>query len=204
MTLKEKLCLGCTAVLPRSAFYVRKKNGHIIGMCKECEKQKRREWSAAHRQQVAAYKLRYREPRRALEAEKSREYIRTHKAERNAKLRLRIRTDPRFAIERLLRHSLADAVRLAVTKKAASTFKLLGCSIVEFMTHIEKQWTLGMSWENWGAGRGKWNLDHIRPIASFDLTKPEDQKDCFRWSNFQPLWMVDNVRKKDRWTSVAA
>lgn len=197
MTLKEKTCPACLLPLPRSAFYTRA-NGHTINPCKECAKKKRRTWVAEHLAEEAAYKLRYREPRRELEAEQARVYASGHKKERAARVRLKRQTDPRFAIENALRRSLADAVRLALAKKAGKTFDLLGCTMPEFMAHIERQWVAGMSWENWGAGRGKWNLDHIRPLASFDLCDPDEQRACFHWSNFQPLWAIENIRKRDK------
>jgi len=42
---------------------------------------------------------------------------------------------------------------------------------------------------------GKWHLDHVRPCASFDLTKPEEQEKCFHYSNYQPLWAEQNLSK---------
>jgi len=50
-----------------------------------------------------------------------------------------------------------------------------------------------MSWDNYGY-RG-WHIDHIRPCASFDLTDPEQQRECFHYTNLQPLWWQDNLRK---------
>lgn len=45
---------------------------------------------------------------------------------------------------------------------------------------------------------GGWEVDHIRPCASFDLTDTGQQKECFHWTNLQPLWELDNDRK-DSW-----
>ena len=56
-----------------------------------------------------------------------------------------------------------------------------------------------MSWDNHGKGKGKWHIDHIRPCASFDLTDLEQQKECFNYSNLQPLWSEDNLIKGDRY-----
>ena len=52
-----------------------------------------------------------------------------------------------------------------------------------------------MSWEN----MGEWHLDHIRPCASFDLTDPDQQRQCFHYSNLQPLWASDNLSKRHSW-----
>jgi hypothetical protein len=53
-----------------------------------------------------------------------------------------------------------------------------------------------MTWEN----RSKWHVDHIRPCASFNLFDPAQQAACFHFSNLQPLWAADNIRKSDKWT----
>ena len=58
-----------------------------------------------------------------------------------------------------------------------------------------------MSWDNHGGGRchknRSWELDHIMPVSSFDLTDPEEVKKCFHWSNLQPLEWQDNAGKYD-------
>jgi hypothetical protein len=48
-----------------------------------------------------------------------------------------------------------------------------------------------MSWEN----HGEWHIDHIRPCAAFDLTLAAEQKVCFHYSNLQPLWAEENMKK---------
>ena len=48
-----------------------------------------------------------------------------------------------------------------------------------------------MTWKN----HGIWHVDHIRPCASFDLTKDEEQRECFHYKNLQPLWGPDNLAK---------
>jgi hypothetical protein len=78
--------------------------------------------------------------------------------------------------------------------KNNSTIKLLGCSIEELKIHLEKQFTNGMSWKNYG----KWHIDHIKPCASFDLSLENEQKLCFHFTNLQPLWAKDNIKKSDK------
>lgn len=43
-----------------------------------------------------------------------------------------------------------------------------------------------------------WHIDHIVPCASFDLSKPEEQKKCFHYTNLQALWWRDNIVKGDK------
>ena len=51
-----------------------------------------------------------------------------------------------------------------------------------------------MSWSN----HGKWHLDHIIPISSA-RTKEEAIK-LNHYSNFQPLWAIDNLVKHNNET----
>lgn len=75
------------------------------------------------------------------------------------------------------------------------TLDLLGCSIVELRESLEALFKPGMTWENYGFGAGKWNVDHIKPCALFDLSDPEQQRLCFHHTNLQPLWHFDNLKK---------
>jgi hypothetical protein len=50
-----------------------------------------------------------------------------------------------------------------------------------------------MSWENWS--RNGWHIDHIVPLDSFDLTNPDQVKTACNYTNLQPLWAADNIRK---------
>jgi AraC-like DNA-binding protein len=74
---------------------------------------------------------------------------------------------------------------------ARGSFKLVGCSPEELRQHIEKQFEPGMSFENYG----EWHVDHIRPCASFDLSKADQMSECFNWRNLQPLWAFENISK---------
>lgn len=77
--------------------------------------------------------------------------------------------------------------------KETSSIELLGADIETVRQHIEKQFSEGMSWDNHGTVG--WHIDHIIPCSAFDLTKEEEQKKCFHFSNLQPLWYDENLRK---------
>ena len=55
--------------------------------------------------------------------------------------------------------------RHIVDKNNKSWITLVGYTLLELMTHLESQFTDGMTWENYG----QWHVDHIRPCAKFDL-----------------------------------
>ena len=86
-------------------------------------------------------------------------------------------------------------------RKAARTEELLGCTVEAARAHLEAQFLPGMSWEN----HGQWHIDHIRPAASFgDHTMLKVQQACHHFTNLQPLWAEDNIRKSDKWEPAAA
>lgn len=95
--------------------------------------------------------------------------------------------------------SLRARIKIVLKGKyqSESSISLLGCNSHNLKTHLEIQFNDGMSWDNYG--RYGWHIDHIRPCASFDLTDPEQQKKCFHYTNLQPLWAEDNLRKSDKW-----
>ena len=105
------------------------------------------------------------------------------------------RKDPKQKLLNSLRSSLSHVTKGMI--KSASTMDLTGCTVEELRHHLETRFADGMSWENYG--RNGWHIDHIRPCASFDLTDPEQQRQCFHYTNLQPLWAADNIRKGDKW-----
>lgn len=109
----------------------------------------------------------------------------------------REQVDIQFRLLNVLRKRMWSLLRY--NSKSASTKDLLGCSVKECKEHLEKQFNPGMSWKNHGHGKDKWNIDHIRPCSSFDLTKEEEQRKCFHYTNLQPLWEIDNIKKGNKY-----
>ena len=70
---------------------------------------------------------------------------------------------------------------------------LLGAPIELVRAHIESQFKEGMTWENHGVHG--WHIDHVKPLASFDLTDPEQLKQAAHYTNLAPLWAYDNWSK---------
>ena len=103
----------------------------------------------------------------------------------------KLKTDPDFKLKMQLRHRIYLALKVKGISKSKRTMKLLGCTVEELWKHLESKFQPGMTKENYG----KWHVDHIRPCASFDLTDPKQQFICFHYTNLQPLWAKDNIRK---------
>jgi hypothetical protein len=77
--------------------------------------------------------------------------------------------------------------------RSGEAVRLLGCTMAEFVEHIESLWGDGMTWHNWG--RDGWHMDHIVPLSAFDLSDADQIKAACHYTNLRPLWAVDNLRK---------
>lgn len=115
----------------------------------------------------------------------------THRSRVNSYRKKKAAQDPCFRLVSRVRGRINHALR--GTKKVRPSGLLLGCSPEEFKSHIESLWLPGMSWDNYGLFG--WHIDHKKPCCAFDLTDPEQQRQCFHYTNLQPLWAEDNLRK---------
>jgi hypothetical protein len=103
----------------------------------------------------------------------------------------RYKTDREFYVKSLLYRRMNHLLKYR--RRGSHMVDYLGCSVDELLIWIESKFTEGMTWEN--RGRYGWHLDHIKPCKLFDFSKEEDIKDCFHYTNLQPLWANDNLRK---------
>jgi hypothetical protein len=91
-----------------------------------------------------------------------------------------------------LRNRLVKAVKRKARR--GSAVRDLGCTIPEFIEHIAKQFKPGMSWDNWG--KHTWHIDHIQPLASFDLRKRRQVLKAVHFTNLRPLWARENLIRR--------
>lgn len=84
-----------------------------------------------------------------------------------------------------------------------ATVEIIGCSWAELCAYLESKFQPGMSWGNYG--HGGWHIDHVIPCQAkvdgkfvFDLGTAEGVRACFHYTNLQPLWALDNIRKGNK------
>lgn len=111
--------------------------------------------------------------------------------------KFRLATDPAFAITRLTRNRVNELLKLSGVPKTERSLALVGCSIDELRQHLESKFMPDMTWKN--RGIHGWHIDHIKPCSSFDLTDPAQLRQCFHYTNLQPLWSRDNLKKSSHW-----
>jgi len=95
--------------------------------------------------------------------------------------------------ENRIRQMLNRTIRQAGTEKHGRALQELGYSWYEFKQRIESQFVDGMTWDNWGRGPGKWNIDHIKQVAHFSIGTAPSVINAL--SNLRPLWEHDNLSR---------
>ena len=123
---------------------------------------------------------------------RSKEWRLKHKERISKEKRIRRIFDHNYRIKCCLRGRIRNAMK--GKSKSAGTMELLGCSIEELWSHFESKFEPGMTKQN----HGEWHIDHIKPCDSFNLTDPAQQRECFHYTNLQPLWAFDNISKGNK------
>lgn len=103
-----------------------------------------------------------------------------------------LKADPNYKLKKYLRTRVWGALKENV--KSNRTIALLGAGIDTVKSHLQSKFTDGMTWENYG----EWHVDHVVPCDSFDLSVKENQRKCFHYTNLQPLWAIDNLKKSNK------
>jgi hypothetical protein len=106
-------------------------------------------------------------------------------------------SDPAYRLAVKTRARVREYIKKLKIPKRDKSHQFLGCNYQFFKQYIESKFTDGMTWESFLLG--KIHIDHIRPISSFNLFDENELKKAFHYTNCQPLWARDNLRKSDNW-----
>lgn len=169
------------------------------------KKRKRKEYYQNHKEEEKKYYethkeeilIRYKEYRKNHKIETKsygKEYRKTHKKEKNEReIRLR-KNNINYKISCYLRSRSGNAIKN--NQKAGSFVRDLGCSIPELKLRLESMFQSGMTWDNWS--RTGWHIDHIIPLDFFDLSNREEFLKAVHYTNLQPLWSKENLKKNNK------
>lgn len=207
--MKTKVCTLCNKNKKLEEYYLDKRMlcGRTSG-CKECLSHKSKIYKrkkhnfqprTQNKKHIKSYYERNRDKILIQQKIYGASYRKTEQYKKNRKKYIKKyqqkqRLDPSYVI----RDNLSRRIRSAIKHnyKNQSTLDLLGCSIEQLKLHLEQQFKTGMSWDNYGMYG--WHIDHIKPCSSFDLTNPVEQKNCFHYTNLQPLWAKENLSKGNK------
>jgi hypothetical protein len=195
--VETKICSKCGQEKPISAFNFRSKSQNLYKKrCKNCV--------SKYECEFRLKKLQARKEKQKRWADKNRDHYRQYGQQwrNDNKDRVlqyqsdRLKSDINFRLCRLLRGRLNSFIRFG--DKSGSAVKDLGCSIEELKVYLESKFQEGMSWDNWS--KIGWHIDHIIPLSSFNLQDPEEFKKACHYTNLQPLWAEDNLKKSNKYS----
>jgi hypothetical protein len=213
----NKFCKSCNSEKDVSEFYVRRNRGNGLAgythKCKSCSRKTSREYNKREGNfDKKEYNKRYREKHRDKlnEYSKNWRYENVDKMKEQRKLyyqenkedivkknyeycKNRKKSDSLYKLSIGIRSLILISFKNQFTTKSKKTIEILGCSFEEFKLHLESQFDDKMNWKNQGT---YWHMDHIIPISS-----AETEEDVYRlnhYTNFQPLYWEDNLRKSNK------
>ena len=156
---------------------------------------KQNEYKKKNRQKILDYKKRNRDENKE-EIKKYRKQWKEENKEKVKKDRKRYREEYMKNPVNKLANSIRGRIKRAITceYKSGTWREYLGCSVEDCKKYLENKFEAGMTWKN----HGEWHIDHIKPISSFDLSNKDEIKKAFNYTNLQPLWAIDNLRKGNK------
>jgi len=187
-----KQCPKCSEPKPFSEFSKDKsRKDELQCLCKEHD----REYRDKNKKEIAKKdKERYIKNKEKIAKRHKKYYINNKEKINKQKRRYqqnKRKTNINFRIKASLRTRISHALKGKY--KSLPTMFLIGCDTDYLMYYIQNQFAEGMTWNNYGIYG--WHIDHIKPCTKFDLSRKSEQFKCFHYSNLQPLWAEDNLRK---------
>ena len=211
----EKICNKCGIEKDVSLFYKRGGRGDGLSgyfhICKDCYKRNKRDseesdfnksdYMKRYREEnidrLNKYQKKWRKENQEKIITQRRNYYEENKEEikiRNYEYcKERKKRDPLYKLTLGIRSLILISFKGQFTTKSKRTIEILGCSFEEFKIHLESQFDDEMNWENQGT---YWHMDHIIPISS-----AQSEEDVYRlnhYTNFQPLFWIDNLKKSNK------
>jgi len=201
------ICRVCSVDKELNEFY--KDNRHPSGYkprCKKCvneaikQSPKTKEYFLKNKKRLYQKHKEYRGKEKDKIYKKHREWCEKNKDRLrilwNNNRKKKISENINFRLKTILRSAISTKLRKSKAEKSNKNLELIGCSINELRKYLESKFKDGMSWSNYGMHG--WHIDHIKPCDSFDLKDPLQQKECFHYSNLQPLWALENILKSNK------
>ena len=222
----KKSCLKCKIIKHLTEFYKNKcRTSGLADYCKKCSERYLIKWRVKNigksrksaRKSMKKYrknnpekckitnKITYRKwIEKDNNREKTRQYARNSYEKNRGKYRDRKNKWLKEYMKNNLNFRLSSLIRTRIwialkgKKKPASAIRDMGCSVKELIVHFESKFVEGMSWDNYGRGVDKWTIDHIKPLSRFDLSNKKQFLEAVHYTNLQPLWFLDNLRKSNK------
>lgn len=204
--MEKKICTDCLINKDITEFNKNKnREDGLQTSCRDCNKIYKKKYYLENKERVLEKSKKYYDDNRnkilervAIWAEKNidktknykKNYVEKNRDLINKRMSGRKKNEPILKLKMLYRSKLNKILG----SHKESTFELIGCSPNHLKEHLEKQFKNGMSWDNHGLYG--WHIDHIIPLSSAKTT--EEMKKLCHFTNLQPLWALENIRKRNK------
>jgi len=149
-------------------------------------------WREEEKKQKSIRNKKWREENREYVKNKLKEYMENNKEKVRLQRKKYINDNPQVRIGITLRTRARSEL-----KSGKGYLDLLGCDISFCLKWFKYHFDLddrGFCWEN----HGVWHIDHVIPVASFNLSNEEEKYKCFSWKNIAPVYKEYNLEKHDK------
>ena len=176
ITRLDGLEYSCKDCKSKRAEVYRKENKDIIAIKREGKKEKHKkyclEYYKLHRQSIIIQNVTYKRNRRRIDS--------SYNMLSNLRRRMQLAVQGKY-------------------KKVESTMKLVGCSLDYLKNHLQ-QTAINNGYIKFDINKynaKEFHVDHIIPVAAFNMSCGYHQRLCFNWKNLQILRAEENLSKSD-------
>jgi hypothetical protein len=170
---KQNLCRSCNKIICKE---YKQKNKKVIS-------DYNKKYKSEHKEEITNYNQQYNISNRESIQKRHTVYLREKR-----------KSDPHYKISVTCRNRIKKLIK---GEHKSST--LIDCNADFLIEWLSSNFNKKMTLQNHGE---YWHIDHVIPCNSFDLTKEDDLKKCFHWTNLQPLEAMKNLSKKDKIDSI--
>jgi len=152
---------------------------------KESVKEYVKSWYEQNKEHRKEYLKKYREKNADKIRETKRNYEKTRKS-----------NDPLYKLISNFRTAIYQVLKENNVKKNGHYFDILKYTPQQLIEHLEKQFSNGMTWDNYGL----WHVDHKHPISLYNIKEIGDDEflKCWSLDNLQPMWGSENIKKSNK------
>lgn len=189
--MESKVCNTCHIEKDISEFSIRsKKTLNRHNRCKQCTNEYAKKYRTKNEKVVKERQKKWYEEHSKYW---KKQYEKENRDKINERDREKYRTDKKYRMKKILRSRFATTVNKKKIYKSILTY--IDTDLESLLKWIEYQFDPNMSWENQGT---YWDLDHVIPCDTFDLTDESEIKKCFHWTNIRPLEKKENDEKNNK------
>lgn len=202
--METKVCSKCNIEKEITNFNkMSKVKCGVRSYCRECQKIESKKYRINNKEKIKEYNTKWNEENQEYykkyfeeyykvnyEKEKQRKlkWSRDNKEYSNNYQKQRKKEDILFRLKTNIRNSVNRYLKY----RSKHTFDIVGCTPEFLKEHLESQFQNGMSWDN----RSEWHIDHIIPLSS--AKTEEELYSLCHYTNLQPLWAEDNLKKSNK------